>query len=125
MGMTYGSEPPVEAPEGDLVISASGMSKEIYETMNSLLAPPLQEAIDEAEETAKPGAVEALKQARHGWQKLAYCIAKGVVDHIKDNMEVREVDLDVEGDTAGATGGGVHTHGAGSMTVTINNLTFE
>ena len=94
--------------------ATSGLTKAIYDQIRTNIEPDLG-GLNE----------EDLEPVRDGWRKLAHAVAKGVVDHIKDNMEVHEVDLDVEGDTAGATGGGVHTHGAGSMTVTINNLTFE
>ena len=94
--------------------ATSGLTKAIYDQIRTNIEPGLGDLSE-----------EDLEPVRDGWRKLAHAVAKGVVDHIKDNMEVREVDLDVEGDTASAAGGGAHTHRAGSMTVTIDNLTFE
>ena len=107
----------------------TGMSQAIYSEMDKLLSPPLQKAVDEAKEAVDKAEGEAklkaegeakleeakkalaatqnaLEQARIGWKKLAYAIAKGVVTHIVKNMEVHEiktqgdVSISVEGKTA-------------------------
>lgn len=69
--------------------AANGMSKAIFEEMDRYLSPPLIKAIEDAkDDDVKESAIKALQDARDGWRKLSYCIAKGVIDHIKANMEV-------------------------------------
>lgn len=88
----------------------SGMSLAIYQEMDLLLSPPLQAAVDNAQGAAKEGAQKALDEARKGWKKLAYAIAKGVSNHLASNLEVRGVTVQgnvaaqVSGNTATATG---------------------
>lgn len=83
----------------------TGMSLEIYKKLDFYLSPPLQEAVDNAEEEAKPSVQDALDKARLSWKKLAYSIAYGVIEHIKSNMEIRgitakgNVDTTVTGET--------------------------
>lgn len=85
--------------------AGSGMTKSIYQEINSLLSPPLQQAVDDAEGDVKLAAQEALDKSREGWKKLSYSIAKGVVEHIIANMEIfgiqtrGDVDTDVSGNT--------------------------
>jgi len=124
MPLNYGSRPPVEASGGDLTISVAGMSREIFETMDDLLAPPLEQAVREADENGKPGAEEALKQARHGWQKLAYAVAKGVVDHITANMEIHDVEtsLRTSEEVSGATGSATATGSGHSHPIDLDEM---
>jgi hypothetical protein len=68
--------------------ASTGMSKAIFEELDNQLSPPLQDAIDKAIGNAKYEAQKALEKARKSWQKLAYAIAKGVIDHILLNMEI-------------------------------------
>jgi len=88
------------------IIADSGMSQDIYGELNILLSPPLQEAVDDAEGDAKVKAQEALDKAREGWKKLSYAVARGVIEHLKANMEVRGVVTrgDVRTTVAGDTG---------------------
>jgi hypothetical protein len=65
-----------------------GMSKAIFEELDNQLSPPLQDAINDAIGNAKYELQKALEEARKGWQKLAYAIAKGVIGHILLNMEI-------------------------------------
>jgi hypothetical protein len=58
----------------------TGMSKAIYDQLQSVLEPALGELSEEAR-----------SPLREGWKKLAYAIAKGVINHIKENMEVRGI----------------------------------
>jgi len=66
----------------------AGMSQAIYLEMDKLLSPPLQQAVDNAQGDAKAGAQKALDEARKGWKKLAFSIARGVIGYITANMEV-------------------------------------
>lgn len=67
----------------------SGMSQAIYQALEAELAPPLLKKIREATDPkVKQALEEALAQARKGWKQLAYCIASGVVAHIKSSMEI-------------------------------------
>jgi hypothetical protein len=124
MPLQYGSKPPVEASGGDLTISVTGMSKEIFDTMDDLLAPPLEQAVREADEDGQPGAEEALKQARHGWQKLAYAVAKGVVDHLKTHMEIHDVETSIRAseDVSGATGRATATGSGHSHPIDLDDM---
>lgn len=93
----------------------SGMSQAIYREVDRQLSPPLQQAVNSAQGEAKAKAQEALDGAREGWKKLSYAIAKGVIEHIKANMEIRSVktrgnvSTTVKG-TTGLTGPGPHQH---------------
>ncbi|MBP2326536.1 hypothetical protein JOF56_006921 [Kibdelosporangium banguiense] len=69
----------------------AGMSQAIFAQLDALLSPPLQAAVDNATDPAKPGAQQALDAARDGWRKLAFAIAKGVIDHLVSNMEINGV----------------------------------
>ena len=67
----------------------TGMSAAIYEELSLLLSKPFDNAIAAAPDNeARRAAENILAQARDGWKKLSYCIAKGVVDHITHNMEI-------------------------------------
>jgi hypothetical protein len=73
------------------VAADSGMSQAIYEQIDPLLSPPLQKAVDQAAGDAKTAAEQALAAARDGWRKLSFCIATGVINHLKSNLEIRGV----------------------------------
>jgi ElaB/YqjD/DUF883 family membrane-anchored ribosome-binding protein len=106
----------------------SGMSQAIYQEVNKLLSPPLQKAVDDAEGDAKEKAQEALDEARKGWRKLSYAIAKGVVEHITTNMEVYgiqtsgNVTTTVDGDTGTAPPGN-HDHSV-DLTGEVSDVVF-
>ena len=82
-----------------------GLDRVIYTGIDKLLSPPLIEAVENAEKVAKPAAEKALTEARLGWEKLSYAIGKGVVEHIKANMEIHgiqtsgNIDTTVSGET--------------------------
>jgi len=86
----------------------SGMTKEIYDVMNTLFSPNFQTVIDDAKSEDKTKAQEALIAAQKGWKQLAYAISKGVIEHIQKNMEVNDINVSgnvttaVEGKTLGA-----------------------
>lgn len=61
--------------------ASSGMAKAIYDVLNSEIINNLH--------VNTPTSVKAAMIQSH--KKLAYCIAKGVIDHIKSNMEVKGV----------------------------------
>jgi len=81
---------------GDLTAS-SGMSKAIFDKLNDILSPPLEDT-----------SAEDMEKIRDSWQKLAYSIAKGVIEHIKANMEIYgiqtqgDINTTVTGDTGEA-----------------------
>lgn len=93
----------------------AGMSQAIYLEMDRLLSPPLQEAVNKAQGEAKEEAQKALEEARKGWKKLAFAIAKGVINHIIANMEIFDIQVrgnvttSVQGSTAVAEPGN-HQH---------------
>jgi hypothetical protein len=94
----------------------SGMSKSIYAEIDELLSPPLLKAIQDApSDDVKQEAQIALVAARQGWQKLSYAIAKGVIDHIKANIEIFGIETqgDINTSVRGDTGKGLpnnHSH---------------
>ncbi len=61
---------------GDIQAS-SGMSKAIFDQFDSNLMT------QDAKNKLKP---EDLAVIREGWKKLAYSIAKGVIDHLESNV---------------------------------------
>lgn len=60
--------------------ATSGMSRAIYQELENLVEPQFSGMKE-----------EDLNKVREGWQKLAYAIAKGVVEHIKSNMEIKDI----------------------------------
>lgn len=52
----------------------TGMTKAIYDQLNTLLSPAIPAA--------------SLPDVQRGWRTLAYAISKGVVDYLVANMEV-------------------------------------
>lgn len=83
-----------------------GLDRVIYTGMDKLLSPPLIEAVEAANEATKPAAEKALTEARLGWEKLSYAIAKGVVEHIIANMEIYDIQTqgDINTTVSGDTG---------------------
>lgn len=114
-------------PDDPVPPPLAGMSQLIFENMDSLLSPTLAQAVTEAPPEAKDAARTALDQARQGWQKLAYAIAVGVVEHLLTNLEIRDaqtggnVTVSITGSTATADR---HRHGAGTLAGTQNDVTF-
>lgn len=132
MSMSYGSSTS-STIEGELrfTITREGMTQSIYEQMDTMLSPPLQKLVDDAETPEeKTQAEDTLAQARHGWEKTAFAVAKGVIDHLVSNMEVHSIesmiddnDLEVNGST-GSTGSHQHTVNipvTGSLTMQQKN----
>lgn len=107
----------------------TGMSKDIFAQMDTLLAPPLQKAVDDASgDDAKAVAQEALDAARTNWKQLAFAIANGVVTHLIANMEI--AGLQATGNVAASVNGasgpappGPHVHTVG-LTATQQSVTF-
>ncbi len=60
--------------------ATSGMTKAIYDTIQSVMEP-----IEGVEG-------DALEDIRTSWKKLSYAISKGVIDHITANMEIKGVE---------------------------------
>jgi hypothetical protein len=108
--------------------ATSGMAKAIFDTMDELLAPPLEAQVAAASAEAKPGAQDALDKARDGWRKMSFAIATGVIAHLEANMEV--VGVQTRGDVAAAVNGstgpappGPHVHTVG-LTASQSAVTF-
>ena len=99
MALTIGSE-----------TADTGMSKAIYDEMDKLLSPPLEDAVKNAPDAAKPKAQVALDAARDGWKKLSFAIATGVINHMLSNMEINgiqtqgNISASVSGQTATQNG---------------------
>jgi hypothetical protein len=95
--------------------AGTGMSKAIYDQLQSVLEPALGGL-----------SAEARSQLHEGWQKLAYAIARGVIEHIMANMEVvgiqtqGNVNAPVQGNTSSVSG---HQHGV-NLAGVQNNLVF-
>jgi hypothetical protein len=96
--------------------ASSGMSQAIYEQLNTLLSPPLQDMAPADQE-----------KVRDGWRQLAFAIATGVINHLKSNMEIFGVQTSgpvtttvtgtVSGSTVTGTGtGNVTTNQTGATT---------
>jgi len=91
MALSYGSKSQ-SASDGTVTfaITREGMTQSIYAEMDTLLSPPLQELVNNAEtEDARAKAEDTLAQARHGWEKMAFAVAQGVIEYLKSNMEIR------------------------------------
>lgn len=117
MALTYGTKSTTTVDgEEQVSINRQGMTQAIYAEMDTLLSPPLQQMVDDAEsEDDKAKAEDILAEARHSWEKLAFAFAKGVVDHLVDHMEIQGIestiddnDLEVDGST-GSTNSHQHT----------------
>lgn len=121
MSMSYGSKAGAN-------VSMGGMSQNIYLLMDELLSPPLQEAIDGATDDTRDGAIEALSEARKGWQKLSYAVASGVVEHLRNNLTLQNIQatgnvtINVNDDTD--NGGTGHTHNL-TTSSTATNVVFN
>jgi hypothetical protein len=104
---------------GDLS-AGSGMTKAIYDQIAANLEPDLA-PLEEKDRVP----------VREGWKKLAHAIATGVVNHIQANLQIRNLagsaapELQVGGDTAAADPAANHTHAAGTLSVTINDVVFR
>ena len=93
----------------------TGMSKAVYDQLQSVLEPDLGGL-----------STEARSQLRESWQKLAYAIARGVIEHLMANMEVvgiqtqGNVNAPVQGNTSLVSG---HEHGV-NLAGVQNSLVF-
>lgn len=61
------------------VNATSGMSKAVFDQFDIVLMS------QEEKNKLKP---QDLENIRNSWRKLAFAIAKGVIDHITSNMEI-------------------------------------
>lgn len=124
------TEAELDTPDADFesIDETSGMGLIIYKELYERLSPPLQEAVDAAEdEEAEQRALDALEKAQIGWKTLSYAIAKGVVDHIKSNMEIKRIKViekvQIEGDT-GTAEPNAHKHKV-DIAAEADNLVFK
>lgn len=96
--------------------ASSGMSKVIYDSVRQVMEP-----IDGVSE-------QDMAPIRDSWKKLSYAVAKGVVDHIKSNMEISgvttqgNVNTSVQGSTGSAPPSN-HVH-AVNLSGVDNNVVF-
>jgi hypothetical protein len=67
------------------------MAKAIYDQIERLLSPPLQNAVVQTKGDAQAAAQQALDKAQEGWRKLSFCIATGVINHLISNLEIHGV----------------------------------
>jgi hypothetical protein len=93
----------------------SGMSKAIYDQLRFELEPALGEISKEN--------LDAIQKL---WRQLASAVARGVIQHIKTNMEIfgiqtrGNVNASVSGNTSPASG---HSHGV-NLTGLQSNVVF-
>lgn len=103
--------PPLLPPPDDM--TTGSMSYLIYNELNQLLSPPLQASMS----------AEQLDEVRTGWKKLDYAIAKGVIEHLKNNLEVYGIetrgDLTITGNT-GTTSDHLH-----ALNLSIPQVSFN
>ncbi len=90
--------------------ATSGLSKGIYQELRDQLEPQFSDMSDMKEKD--------LNKVREGWQKLAYAIAKGVVEHIKSNMEIKGVEVVISDVSTNVSVATTCPSGAGSGTGT-------
>jgi hypothetical protein len=97
--------------------ATSGMTKAIYDELRSVLEPDLAGLSE-----------DDLNAMRESWKKMAYAVAKGVIEHIHANMEIRGVQT--RGNVAAAVQGltaaadpGAHRHNV-NLTGQQTNLVF-
>jgi len=57
--------------------ASAGMTKAIYDALRAIL-----------EDDLKSLGEDKLAPIREGWKKIAYAVAKGVIEHIQTNMEI-------------------------------------
>lgn len=97
--------------------ATAGMAKAIYDQIKANIEPDLGDLSE-----------EQLEPIRDGWRKLSHGIAKGVIEQLIANMEIKgiqtqgNVSTSIAGSTATASG---HQHAAGSLAGTQNNVTFS
>jgi hypothetical protein len=82
------------------------MAKAIYQAIDGELRPPMEGVGVES---------DVIRQSQTAWKKLSYAIAKGVIEHIQVNMEIRGIQTkgDVSTTVSGRTGStdpGPHRH---------------
>jgi hypothetical protein len=68
---------------GDIA-ATGGMTKDIYDQLNAVLEPDLTGL---SEEKRKP--------IEENWKKLSFAIAKGVINHITNNLEIKGVKVSI------------------------------
>ena len=66
------------------ITANTGMSKSIYDQINTVLSPSLEEMSE-----------EDMEKVRESWRKLAFAVATGVIEHIKSNMEISGVEVSI------------------------------
>jgi hypothetical protein len=102
--------------KGDITASY-GMAKVIYEKLQEMFLPSV----------AAGGAdIAGLQES---WQKMAYAVASGVIDHIKSNMEIVDVKTKWRDTDTTEIDGTTSINSGHSHTVKVNgrnnNLIFE
>jgi hypothetical protein len=97
--------------------ATTGMTRDIYEQMRTILEPDLA-GLGE----------EEIEPIREGWRKLAFAVATGVITHLRTNMEINGIQT--RGNVAAAVNGNTgaaapanHVHPI-ALTGTANNVLF-
>lgn len=78
--------------------ATTGMSKAIYDQLKAQIEPDLKDL--------KPDEISAIQKS---WQKMAFAVATGVVEHLKANLEIvgvttqGDVTVNVQGNVGNAT----------------------
>ncbi len=96
--------------------ATTGMSKAIYDQINQMLSPSIP--------SSPP---DLLPKVQANWKQLAFCIATGVIAHLKSNLEI--TGLQVTGNinaTVTGTAGPTPVTGTatGSLTSTQSGATI-
>lgn len=91
--------------------ATSGMTKAVFDRMDAILMTVEEKA------ALKPADLEKIRQ---GWKKLAFAFSSGLVDYLRDNLEV--IDVTVTGNVnlgvAGTLSGSAVTgSAAGAVTL--------
>jgi hypothetical protein len=99
--------------------ATTGMSKDIYDKLREALEEGLPPEIGE----------DDLDAMRESWQKIAFAVATGVIEHIKANMEIRGVQA--QGDVIASINGNTgtanpdnHSHSV-NLSINATGVTFS
>ena len=105
---------------GDNTAPEGTMAHAIYDKLSS----EMEEGIELTEDELKP--------VREKWRKLSYAIAHGVIEHLKSNMVIKDIQTEgtVTTSVSGSTGGtsipidATHTHSV-SLSGQSANVIFD
>lgn len=84
-----------------------GMTGAIYDQIRAVMEPDLEELSE-----------DDLNAIREGWKKLSYAISKGVIEHIKSNMDI--YGIETRGDVNATVQGNTELSDPGSHLHNVN-----